>query len=62
MLLTHGAIDEVLPAACLPAAEAVLKATGVPVEAHMIPGLGHGIDEATLRLDLRFVKQRFPAG
>src|SRR5512134_1092887 len=62
VLLTHGAIDEVLPGACLPAAEAVLKAVGVPVEAHMMASLGHGIDEATLRLDLRFVKQRFPAG
>ena len=55
VLLTHGAVDEVLPAACLPAAEAALKAVGVPVEAHLIPGLGHGIDEATLRLDLRFL-------
>jgi len=43
-LLTHGAADEGLPAACLPAAEAVLEAVGVPVEAHMIPGLGHGIE------------------
>ena len=62
VLLTHGSADEMLPAACLSAAEAVLKAVGAPVEAHMIPGLGHGIDEATLRLDLRFLKQRFPAG
>ena len=37
VLLTHGAADEVLPAACLPAAEAALKAVGVPVEAHLIP-------------------------
>ena len=62
VLLTHGSADEMLPAACLSAAEAVLKAVGAPVEAHMIPGLGHGIDEATLRLDLRFLKQRFPGG
>jgi phospholipase/carboxylesterase len=61
VLLTHGAIDEVLPAACLPAAEAVLKAVAVPVEAHMIPGLAHGIDEATLRLALRFLGERFPS-
>jgi phospholipase/carboxylesterase len=54
VLLTHGAADEVLPAVCLPAAEATLRAVGVPVEAHTMPGLGHGIDEATLRLALRF--------
>jgi phospholipase/carboxylesterase len=59
VLLTHGADDEVLPAACLPAAEAVLKAVGVPVEAHLIPGLGHGIDETTLRLALAFAAKRF---
>ena len=60
MLLTHGAADEVLPAACLPAAEAALKAVGVPVEAHLIPGLGHGIDEATLRLAFAFAARCFP--
>ena len=60
VLLTHGAVDEVLPAACLPAAEAALKATHVPVESHLMPNLGHGIDEATLRLDLRFLAHCFP--
>ena len=57
--MTHGAADEVLPAACLPAAEAALKALGVPVEAHLIPGLGHGIDEATLRRSLAFAAKCF---
>lgn len=59
VLLTHGAADGVLPAACLPAAEAALKAVGVPVEAHLIPGLGHGIDEATLRRSLAFAAKCF---
>jgi phospholipase/carboxylesterase len=62
VLLTHGAVDEVLPAACLPAAEAALRAARVPVESHLIPGLGHGIDEATLRHDLRFLDRCFPRG
>jgi phospholipase/carboxylesterase len=62
VLLTHGAADEVLPAACLPAAEAMLKAVGVPVEAHLVPGLGHGIDETTLRLALAFAAKRFQDG
>jgi phospholipase/carboxylesterase len=59
VLLTHGTADEVLPPACLPAAEAALKAVGVPVEAHLIPGLGHGIDERTLRLALAFAAKCF---
>ena len=58
VLLTHGADDEVISPGCLPAAEAALKAVQVPVEAHVIPGLGHGIDDVTLRLDLRFLKAR----
>jgi phospholipase/carboxylesterase len=49
-----------LPAACLPAAEAALKALGVPVEARLIPGLGHGIDATTLRLALAFAARCFP--
>jgi phospholipase/carboxylesterase len=59
VLLTHGSADEVLPPACLPAAEAALKALGVPVEAHSIPGLGHGIDETALRLALAFAARCF---
>ena len=60
VLLTHGAMDEVVPSACLPAAEAALRAANVPVESHLVPGLGHGIDEPTLRLALRFLASRFP--
>jgi phospholipase/carboxylesterase len=59
VLLTHGTADDVLPPACLPAAEAALKAVGVPVEAHLIPGLGHGIDETTLRFALAFAAKCF---
>ncbi|MBK8908675.1 MAG: prolyl oligopeptidase family serine peptidase [Rhodospirillales bacterium] len=55
VLLTHGALDDVLPVQALPAAEAALKAAGVPVESHVIPGLGHGIDEATLTLARTFI-------
>ena len=45
VLLVHGEADEIVPHAALPAAEAALKAAGVPVEAVSRPGLGHGIDE-----------------
>jgi phospholipase/carboxylesterase len=59
ILLTHGAIDEVLPAQALPLAETALKNVGVNVEAHVMPELGHGIDENTILLDLRFLVQVF---
>lgn len=61
VLLTHGDADPVLPAACLPAAEAALRGANVPVESHLVPGLGHGIDDSTLRLALRFLASRFPS-
>ncbi|MBL8658206.1 MAG: prolyl oligopeptidase family serine peptidase [Rhodospirillales bacterium] len=54
-LLTHGAEDDVVPPAALPAAEAALKAAGVPVRSLLVPGLGHGIDETTLRAAVRFL-------
>lgn len=62
VLLTHGEIDEVLPATALPHAEDILAATGVPVEAHLMRGLGHGIDEPTIRLDLDFLARLFAPG
>ncbi|MCW5700391.1 MAG: dienelactone hydrolase family protein [Rhodospirillales bacterium] len=60
VLLTHGALDEVLPVQALPLAEAALNGAGVPVESHIMPGLGHGIDEATIALDLAFMTRIFP--
>ena len=59
ILLTHGAIDEVLPVQALPLAEAALNKVGVDVEAHVMPELGHGIDENTIVLDLRFLTKVF---
>lgn len=45
VLLVHGEADEVVPVARSRDAEAALKAAAVPVEAHYIPRLGHGIDD-----------------
>jgi phospholipase/carboxylesterase len=42
--LVHGEEDMVVPFAALPDAEAALLAGNVPVEAHALSGLGHGID------------------
>jgi phospholipase/carboxylesterase len=45
VLLVHGEADEAVPVARSHEAEAALVAAGVPVAAHYIPRLGHGIDE-----------------
>lgn len=50
VLLVHGEADEVVPVAGSRAAEAALRAAGVPVEAAYPPRLGHGIDETGLSL------------
>jgi phospholipase/carboxylesterase len=48
VLLVHGEADEVVPVTRSRDAEAALRAAGVPVELHTIPGLGHGIDDTGL--------------
>nr|WP_294526628.1 prolyl oligopeptidase family serine peptidase [uncultured Rhodopila sp.] len=45
VLLVHGEADEVVPVARSRDAEAALTAAAVPVEAHYIARLGHGIDD-----------------
>lgn len=55
VLLVHGDADQVLPVASLAAAEGALKKVQVPVEAHVRPGLAHGIDEEGIRLGLDFL-------
>jgi phospholipase/carboxylesterase len=57
VLLIHGAEDSVVPPAALPAAEAILSAAGVPVEAVMRPGLDHGIDPEGVSLGGAFLKR-----
>lgn len=45
VLLVHGEADDVVLPARSQEAEAALIAADVPVDAHYIPGLGHGIDD-----------------
>ncbi len=59
VLLTHGDADPVLPVAAIGRVETALKAAGVPVEAHIRPGLAHGIDDECIRLGRGFVKGLF---
>ncbi|XWN32339.1 MAG: alpha/beta fold hydrolase [Devosia sp.] len=49
-LLVHGTADEVLPAGLTLQAAQSLGGAGVPVEWHMRPGLGHGIDQEGLAM------------
>ncbi len=59
VLLHHGAGDTVVPAGALALAKAGLEAAGVPVESHMRAGLGHGIDDAAVRLGGAFLVRIF---
>ncbi|MCC6737267.1 MAG: dienelactone hydrolase family protein [Bauldia sp.] len=59
VLLHHGAADQVVPAAALGLAKAGLEAAGIPVESHLRQGLGHGIDDAALRLGGAFLMRIF---
>lgn len=62
VLLTHGAADTVLSPDCLAATATALRTRGLEPEVHLLPGLGHGIDEATLRLGLAFLARLGGAG
>ena len=50
VLLTHGDADTVIPVNAMFAAATVLGRAGVPVQWHLAPGMGHGIDPEGLAL------------
>jgi phospholipase/carboxylesterase len=50
VLIVHGEADETVPVSRSHDAEAALIAADVPVEAHYIPRLGHGIDDSGISL------------
>jgi phospholipase/carboxylesterase len=60
VLLVHGEADEAVPVSRSHDAEAALIAAGVPVEAHYIPRLGHGIDEAGISSGALALQRGFP--
>jgi phospholipase/carboxylesterase len=59
VLLVHGEDDDVVPATRSREAEAQLRAAGVPVEAHAIPRLGHGIDDTGISLGALALQRGF---
>jgi phospholipase/carboxylesterase len=59
VLLVHGDSDELIPAQAVFMAAQGLGALDVPVEWHISPGVGHGIDQEGLRHGGEFLAQRF---
>jgi len=59
VLLVHGEQDELIPVQALMHAAQGLAALEVPVEWHVSPGVGHGIDQEGLRQGGEFLARRF---
>jgi phospholipase/carboxylesterase len=59
VLLVHGEADEAVSVTRSHDAEAALRAAGVPVEAHYIPRLGHGIDDTGISLGALALQRGF---
>ena len=58
VLLLHGDQDQLIPAQALMHAAQGLASLEVPVEWHISPGLGHGIDQEGLRQGGEFLARR----
>ena len=58
VLLVHGDRDELIPVQALFMAAQALSALDVPVEWHVSPGVGHGIDQEGLRHGGEFLARR----
>ncbi|MES1989991.1 MAG: dienelactone hydrolase family protein [Pseudomonadota bacterium] len=57
VLMVHGDSDEMLPVSRMLEAVKVLGENGLSVQSHVLRGLGHGIDEAGLRLGGAFLAE-----
>jgi phospholipase/carboxylesterase len=61
VMLIHGDADPVVPFSSLALAVEALTANGVDVGSHVCAGVGHGIDDAGLRLGQEFLARVFAA-
>jgi phospholipase/carboxylesterase len=61
VLLIHGDSDDLIPVQALFMATQALAALDLPVEFHISPGIGHGIDPEGLRHGGEFLARRFKA-
>ena len=60
--LIHGVEDDVIPADALHITREALAAAGLSVEWHLLPGLGHGIDNTGLGLAGHFLAAHLQDG
>jgi phospholipase/carboxylesterase len=61
VMLVHGDIDMVVPSQAMFIAEQELDKMGVPVQAILRPGLGHGIDDYGIKKGGEFIAERLGA-
>jgi len=59
VLLVHGERDDLIPVQALFHAREALATLAIPVEWHVSPEIGHGIDEEGLRQGGEFLARRF---
>ena len=59
VLLIHGDSDDLIPVQALFMAAQGLSSLNVPVEWHVSPGIGHGIDQEGLRHGVEFLGRAF---
>ncbi len=59
ILMIHGDADDMLPVSRMHEAVQALGEAGLPVQWHVSPGLGHGIDQTGLELGARFIADAF---
>lgn len=59
VMMIHGDADDMLPVSRMHQAVQALGAAEVPVQWHVSPGLGHGIDQVGLELGGRFIADAF---
>jgi len=59
VLIVHGREDDVVPGYHAEAAHAALTAANVPLQLHLLSGLGHSIDERGMVLGGRFLEKAF---
>lgn len=60
--LIHGELDDVIPIEALHITREALARVRIPVEWHIRPGLGHGIDPVGLKLGGSFLAQALKPG
>ena len=59
VFLSHGDADDVVPISALSEAVSALEAVDISVSHHTIPGLGHGLDDESIKMGMDFLADRF---